>query len=104
MPNVSASLSDAAYIIWKNKEGKRSPWVSELIVKGDAIMIESEAKSLRIGHLQNLLSQAVLQLDLARGGMSDENWTRHQKILFNECLEALEGSIHRFHLNDYKEV
>ena len=104
MPNVSASLSDPAYLIWKNKEGKRSPWVSELIVKGDAIMMESEAKSLKIGHLQNLISQAELQLDLSRGGMSYEMWTKQQKILFYECLTALEGSIHRFHLNDYKDV
>ena len=55
MPNVSASLSDEAYAIWKAKEGKKSPWISELIVKGDLILLESEAKSLRIAHLQHLL-------------------------------------------------
>lgn len=69
MPNVSASLSDDAYRIWTAKEGKKSPWISKLIVQGDLILMESEAKSLRIAHLQGLISKIVLDLDLARGGV-----------------------------------
>ena len=102
MPNVSASLSDEAYTIWKAKEGKKSPWISELIVKGDLILLESEAKSLRIAHLQHLLSQVCLDLDIARGGSESHYWTKEKKLLFNECLNQLEGTIHRFAISDYK--
>ena len=103
MPNVSASLSDEAYAIWKAKEGKKSPWISQLIVKGDVILLESEAKSLRIAHLQHLLSKIVLDLNLARGG-SEHYWTKDKRLLFNECLSQLEGTIHRFAINDYKDI
>lgn len=103
MPNVSASLSDEAYAIWKAKEGKKSPWISSLIVKGDLIMMESEAKSLRIAHLQHLLSRVCLDLDISRGG-SGHYWTTEKRLLFNECLAQLEGTIHRFAINDYKDV
>ncbi len=103
MPNVSASLSDEAYAIWQAKEGKKSPWISSLIVKGDIILLESEAKSLRIAHLQHLLSQVCLDLDIARGGSETHYWTEKKKLLFNECLSQLEGTIHRFAINDYKE-
>tara|TARA_Y100000114_G_scaffold153175_1_gene172677 strand:- start:483 stop:791 length:309 start_codon:yes stop_codon:yes gene_type:complete len=102
MPNVSASLTDEAYAIWERKEGKKSPWVSELIVKGDSIMLESQAKSLRIAHLQGLLSRIVLDLDIARGGHT-HYWTEDKKLLFNECLTQLEGTIHRFAQSDYKD-
>lgn len=102
MPNVSASLSDEAYAIWKAKEGKKSPWISELIVKGDMILLESEAKSLRIAHLQHLLSRVCLDLDIARGG-SKHYWTQEKRVLFNECLAQLEGTIHRFAISDYKD-
>lgn len=103
MPNVSASLSDQAYAIWKTKEGKKSPWISELIVKGDLILMASEAKSLRIAHLQHLLSRIVLDLDLSRGG-DKHYWTTDKKLLFNECLNQLEGTIHRFAISDYKDA
>ncbi len=103
MPNVSASLSDEAYAIWQSWEGKKSPRISSLIVKGDVILLESEAKSLRIAHLQHLLSQVCLDLDIARGGSETHYWTKKKKLLFNECLYQLEGTIHRFGFNDYKE-
>lgn len=81
MPNVSASLSDEAYAIWQSWEGKKSPRISSLIVKGDIILLESEAKSLRIAHLQHLLSQVCLDLDIARGGVGDSLLDKEKEII-----------------------
>ena len=103
MPNVSASLSDEAYRLWTEHEGKKSPWISELIVKGDSIMKLNIAFRAKVGHLQALLAEAMQQLRSARQGLSDEEWERNWVLLWNQVGEALEGSIHRYHLNDYKE-
>lgn len=103
MPNVSASLSEEAYRIWQEHDGKKSPWISELIMQGDGIMRLNEAFRAKVGHLQALLAEALMQLYSMRQGLSDEEWQREWILLWNQAGEALEGSIHRFHVNDYKD-
>lgn len=103
MPNVSASLSDEAYRIWTEHEGKKSPWISELIEKGDSIMRLNMGLRAKVGHLQSLLAEAMTQLRTSRQGLTEEEWERNWILLWNQVGESLEGSIHRYHLNDYKD-
>lgn len=97
MPNVSASLSDQAYEIWKAQEGKKSPWISSLIVEGVTILAKNQALDLRVGNLQALVAELLLDLYVSRGGLEDQKWSEEQVLLWNKAVESLNDSIHRYH-------
>ena len=97
MPNVSASLSDEAYEIWRSHEGKRSPWVSKLIVEGALILARNGALDLRIGSLQAIISDLLLDLLIDRQGEKDNPLSPEQVLLWNRAVESLSDSIHYYH-------
>lgn len=97
MPNVSASLSDEAYAIWKDHEGKRSPWVSRLIVEGDQILKKNQALDVRVGYLMGLLSSAMTEIRLAKQGVKAEDYPERTLILLGQCLDVLDGTVHYYY-------
>jgi len=97
VPNVSASLSDEAYAIWKDHEGKRSPWVSKLIVEGDEIMQKKEALDVRVGYLLGLLSSAMTEIRLSKQGVEPQDYPERTLLLLEQCLDALDGTVHYYY-------
>lgn len=66
-------------------------------------MAKNEALDLRVNHLLGLLSNCMWELQLSKQGVSDEEWSERCVLIWNQCLEALEGTIHFHTLGvDYK--
>ena len=94
MPNVSASLSDEAYRVWMAHQGKKSPWVSKLIIEGETILAKNEALEIRVGYLMGLLSSMMTELKLSKQGVNEEEWAERTLLLLDQCMDALDGTVH----------
>lgn len=97
---MSASLSDEAYEIWKEHPGKKSPWISQLIVEGVTILARNEALDLRVGYLQSIISELLVDLLVSWGGLEESEMTPQQVLLWNKAVQSLHDSIHYYHFQE----
>jgi len=101
VPNVSASLSDEAYRVWMAHQGKKSPWVSKLIIEGETILAKNEALEIRVGYLMGLLSSMMTELKLSKQGVNEEEWAERTLLLLDQCMDALDGTVHYHYHQSY---
>ncbi len=96
MPNVSASLSDAAYDIWKDIEGNRSQWISELVENGSTYPARIVALNRIIDLQRTLLADSCRMINAFRGGSADDITEKHAVLLQRKILDQLDGTLHFF--------
>lgn len=104
MPNISASISDEAYQIWREYPGKKSPWINDLILEGDDLFRRWKALDLRCGYLQGIISSLMMELFVARGGLEGYIPSEMQVESWNKALESLDGTIHFHHFQFLEDV
>ena len=103
MPNISASLSDEAYAIFRDYPGKKSPWINDLILEGDDLFRKWKALDNRVGYLQGVISIIMTDLFLSRQGVEGHPLSLEQVLRWNQALDALDGTI-MFHNHSFMEV
>jgi hypothetical protein len=96
MPNVSASLSDEAYIIWRDHQGNKSQWISDLVINNSTYPARVEALNRRIDVCFGLLAESFRHVNAFRGGSADDITDKHALLLQQKILDQLEGTLHYF--------
>jgi hypothetical protein len=103
VPNISASLSDEAYAIFRDYPGKKSPWINDLILEGDDLFRKWKALDHRCGYLQGIIAELMMDLFISRQGLEDDSLTQERVLRWNQALDSLDGTIH-FHRFKFQEL
>jgi len=94
---ISATLSPEAAAVWQEwPKGSRSATLSILIAESATLLVEKQALSRRVGHLQGIL--ASYRANLQRIGARDPPYDRLNKTIIEGMIldinELTHGTVH----------